>query len=46
LPAKYQTVIQERDANADTILIFTPKTRSGRIRKAILKGKENFLMEL
>jgi uncharacterized protein (DUF1800 family) len=41
-PAKYQTVMQERDANADAVLIFTPKTRAGRVRKATLRGKENF----
>ena len=37
--------MQERDTNADIVLIFTPKTRSGRVRIAILRGKENFLIE-
>ena len=38
--------MQERDTNIDIVLIFTPKTRSRRIRKVILRGKENFLIEL
>jgi len=31
-------VPRERDATIDAVLIFTPKTRTGRIRKATLKG--------
>ena len=37
--------MQERDANADAVLVFTLKTRARRVRKAILRGKENFLIE-
>ena len=31
--------------NIDIVLVFTPKTRVKYIRKATLKGKENFLIE-
>ena len=37
--------MRERDINADIVLIFTLKSRSRRIKKAILRGKENFLIE-
>ena len=43
--AKCQTVIWERDVSIDIILIFTPKTKSRRVRKVILKNKENFLIK-
>jgi hypothetical protein len=56
LSAKHRMVMQERDANtsvdveteadADAVLIFTPKTRAGRVRKPTSRGKENFQMEL
>ena len=37
--------MRKRDINVDVVLIFTLKTRSRYIRKVILRGKENFLIE-
>jgi hypothetical protein len=39
------TVLRERDTTKDIVLIFTLRTRARRIRKATLKGEENFLIE-
>jgi hypothetical protein len=52
-PTKRCTAMQERDANAnaiggadaDAVLVFTPRTRARRIRVATPKGKENFRMD-
>jgi hypothetical protein len=40
------TVQQENDVTMDTVLVFTPRTKAGRIRKVTLKGQENLLIEL
>jgi len=43
---KYQTVMQKKDANVNIIFIFTPKTKSGHIKKITLRGKKNFFYKI
>ena len=39
-------VLWERDVTVDIVLVFILRTRAGCVKKAILKGQENFLIEL
>ena len=40
------TILWERDVTINAILVFILKIRAGCVRKAMLKGQENFLIEL